>query len=213
MKTLRILSLLTVAVTVLSCMKDPEPSYPDGFRKSNVEVKASASLPDGWTPMTKAVGDITDIDNSELQSRGFGVYAFYTGSEGYSAAKDSSAYTNFGLVLKNRKFSYSAGVWNNTGRAEFWPTADDDNLSLFAYAPWDTWNGVVSYNGKVPTIQYDSYVAQNLSVSELSKQRDILWGTNTSGDPHKNVKKDDYATEGTVDFHFRHAVAKVRLNV
>ena len=213
MKTLRILSLLTVAVAVLSCMKDPEPSYPDGFRKSNVEVKVSASLPDGWTPMTKAVGDITDIDNSELQSRGFGVYAFYTGSEGYSAAKDSSAYNKFGLVLNNRKFSYSAGVWNNTGRAEFWPTADDDNLSLFAYAPWDTWNGVVSYNGKVPTIQYDSYVAQNLSVSELSKQRDILWGTNTSGNPHKNVEKDDYATEGTVDFHFRHAVAKVRLNV
>ena len=67
----------------------------------------------------------------------------------------------------------------------------------------------MAYDGKVPTIQYDNYVAQNLSVSELSKQRDILWGTNTSGNPHKNVKKDDYATEGTVDFHFRHAVAKV----
>ena len=213
MKTLRILSLLTVAVAVLSCMKDPEPSYPDGFRKSNVEVKVSASLPDGWTPMTKAVGDITDIDNSGLQSSGFGVYAFYTGSEAYSAAKDLSDYNKSGVVLNNRQFSYSGGVWNNTGKAEFWPTADDDNLSLFAYAPWDTWNGVVSYNGKVPTIQYDSYIAQNLTVSELSKQRDILWGTNTSGNPHKNVKKDDYATEGTVDFHFRHAVAKVRLNV
>ena len=213
MKTLRILSLLTVAVTVLSCMKDPEPSIPGGYRKSNVEVKVLASLPEGWTPMTKAVSDITDIDNTELQSRGFGVYAFYTGAEEYSSAVDSSAYENFGLVLKNRKFQYSASTWSNSGEAEFWPTADDDNLSLFAYAPWDTWNGVVAYDGKVPTIQYDNYVAQNLSVSELSKQRDILWGTNTSGNPHKNVKKDDYATEGTVDFHFRHAVAKVSFAV
>ena len=203
-----------MAAAALSCQR-LEPPQTNHYRPSRriVEIKAAGTLPDGWTPMTKAVGDITDIDNGELQSRGFGVYAFYTGAEEYSSAKDSSAYTIFGLVLKNRKFQYSNSTWNNSGRAEFWPTKDDENLSLFAYAPWDTWNGVVQYDGKVPTIQYDNYVAQNLSVSELSKQRDILWGTNTSGNPHKNVKKDDYATEGTVDFHFRHAVAKVRLNV
>ena len=212
MKTLRIMTLLLFAAAALSCRREDLP-YMWFYHKSDVEVMATAVLPEGWAPMTKAVSDITDIDNAELQSRGFGVYAFYTGSEGYSAAKDSSAYTKFGLVLNNRQFSYSGSAWNNTGKAEFWPTADDDNLSLFAYAPWDTWNGVVAYDGKVPSIQYDSYVAQNLSVSELSKQRDILWGTNTSGNPHKDTKKDQYATEGTVDFHFRHAVAKVRLNV
>ena len=214
-KVLNISALLTIAVfTTLSCQREEIPhSGPMGYHRSNVEVKATAALPEDWKPMTKAVSDITDIDNTELQSRGFGVYAFYTGTEGYSAAKDSSAYTKFGLVLNNRQFNYTSSTWNNTGKAEFWPTADDDNLSLFAYAPWDTWNSVVAYNGKVPSIQYDNYVAQNLSVSELSKQRDILWGTNTSGNPHKDMKKDNYATEGTVDFHFRHAVAKVRLNV
>ena len=208
------MTLLLFAAAALSCRREELPYLGlKGYYRSDVEVRASAALPEGWVPMTKAVGDITDIDNAELQSRGFGVYAFYTGSEGYSAAKDSSAYNKFGLVLNNRKFSYSGGAWSNTGKAEFWPTADDDNLSLFAYAPWDTWNSIVAYNGKVPSIQYDNFVAQNLSVSELSKQRDILWGTNTSGNPHKDTKKDNYATEGTVDFHFRHAVAKVRLNV
>lgn len=214
MKTLRIMTLLLLAAAALSCRREELPYLGlKGYYRSDVEVRASAVLPEGWVPMTKAVGDITDIDNAELQSRGFGVYAFYTGSEGYSAAKDSSAYNKFGLVLNNRQFSYSGGAWGNSGKAEFWPTADDDNLSLFAYAPWDTWNSVVAYDGKVPSIQYDNYVAQNLSVSELSKQRDILWGTNTSGNPHKDTKKDNYATEGTVDFHFRHAVAKVHLNV
>lgn len=182
------------------------------YRKSNVEVNATAVMPQDWVPISRAVGDITDINGSELQSRGFGVYAFYTGTEDYSSATDSSAYENFGLVLNNRKFEYST-AWANSGKAEFWPTSDGENLSLFAYAPWDTWNGIVQYDGKVPTIQYDNFVAQNLSVSELSKQRDILWGTNTSGNTHKNMEKDNYAPEGTVDFHFRHAVAKVRLNV
>lgn len=214
MKTLRTLALLSLAVAALSCVKEQHPRVrPEIYHKSDVEVKATASLPEGWTPMTKAVSDITDIDNAELQSRGFGVYAFYTGTEEYSSAKDSTAYNKFGLVLNNRRFEYSASAWSNSGKAEFWPASDGENLTLFAYAPWDTWNGLVQYDGKVPTIQYDNFVAQNLSVSELEKQRDILWGTNTAGDPHKNMEKDDYNPEGTVDFHFRHAVAKVRLNV
>lgn len=215
MKThLHIIALFPLAALLLSCIKDPLPNTgPEGYQRSSVEVKAKAVLPEGWMPMTKAVSDITDIDNTELQSRGFGVYAFYTGTEEYTSAKDSSAYSKFGLVLKNRKFEYSSSTWSNSGKAEFWPASDGENLSLFAYAPWDTWNGLVQYDGKVPTIQYDNFVAQNLTVGELEKQRDILWGTNTSGDPHKNVEMDDYDPEGTVDFHFRHAVAKVRLNV
>lgn len=210
---LHIFALLPLAALILSCQREEiQPNGPES-NHSNVELKATAALPEGWTPMTKAVGDITDIDNTELQSRGFGVYAFYTGAEEYTSATDSSAYSKFGLVLNNRKFQYSASTWSNSGDAEFWPTSDNENLTLFAYAPWDTWNSVVKYDGKVPTIKYDDFVAQDLSESELSKQRDILWGTNTSGNPHKNVEKDDYATEGTVDFHFRHAVAKVKLNV
>ena len=210
MKTLRIIALTLITLAAMACRKEP---FPVGlYHKSKVEVNATAVMPQDWVPISRAVGDITDINGSELQSRGFGVYAFYTGTEDYSSAVDSSAYETFGLVLNNRKFEYTT-AWQNSGKAEFWPASSGENLSLFAYAPWDTWNSVVRYDGKVPTIQYDNYVAQNLSVSELSKQRDILWGTNTSGNPHKNMEKDDYNPEGTVDFHFRHAVAKVRLNV
>lgn len=220
MKTLRTLAMLSLAVAALSCVKEQHPRVrPEIYHKSDVEVKATASLPEGWTPITKAVSDITDIDNTELQtngtghSNGFGVYAFYTGAEEYSSDKDKTAYDQFGLVLNNRQFNYNGSEWVNTGEAEFWPTSDGENLTLLAYAPWDTWNDKVVYNGTVPYIVYDNFVAQNLSESELSKQRDILWGTNTSGNPHKNVEKDDYDPEGTVDFHFRHAVAKVHFAV
>ncbi|MBR0174152.1 MAG: hypothetical protein IJQ22_01435 [Bacteroidales bacterium] len=209
MKILRILALLSFVAAALSCVKEGNPRVrPAIYDRSNVEVKATATLPEGWTPMSKAVSDITDIDNAELQSRGFGVYAFYTGTEEYSSATDSSAYSKFGLVLNNRKFQYTS-TWGNSGKAEFWPTSDGENLTLLAYAPWDTWNDKVAYDGKAPTIQYDNFVALNLTENELSKQRDILWGTNTAGNPHRNVEKDAYDPEGTVDFHFRHATAKV----
>ena len=216
-----ILLIAILALTALSCGKERYPRIKQSFyQKSNVELRVKGMMPadwllpdEDWSPMSRAVSDITDIDTTNLKSMGFGVYAFYTGDELYSSSLDSSAYNKFGLVLNNRQFSHDGTAWVNSGDAEFWPTSDDENLSLFAYAPYDTWSGVVKYDGKVPTIKYDDYVAQDLSVSELSKQRDILWGTNTSGNPHKNARKDNYTPEGTVDFHFRHAVAKVRLNV
>ena len=213
--TRNILLLSASALLIISCGKERLPRVLTDYEESDVELKASASLPEDWVPMTKAVSDITDIDNAGLQSKGFGVYAFYTGDEEYSSTKASTEYSKFGLVLNNRKFQYDNPNWTNTGDAEFWPTFKGENLSLFAYAPWDEWNTKVQYNndGKVPYIVYDDYVAQSLAESELSKQRDILWGTNTSGNPHKNVEKDDYDPEGLVDFHFRHAVAKVHFNV
>lgn len=211
--TRNILLLSASALLLLSCAKERLPRVLPGYEKSNVELKVSAQLPEGWVPMTKAASDIPDIDNAGLQTEGFGVYAFYTGDEEYSSATDSSEYAKYGLVLNNRKFSYVGSEWTHSGKAEFWPTFPGENLSLFAYAPWGQWNGKVQYDGKVPSIKYDDYVAQNLSVSELEKQKDLLWGTNTSGNPHKNVEKDDYDPEGLVDFHFRHAVAKVHFNV
>ena len=209
------LLLAAVALLALSCRKEGLlPWPPQGFyRQSEVPVRAVPYLGEDWMPISRAVSDITAIDNSALQASGFGVYAFYTGAETYSASTDSSAYSKFGLVLNNRKFEYSGSSWEHTGYPEFWPMASGDNLTLFAYAPWDTWNGIVSYDGKVPSVKYDDYVAQSLSVAELSKQRDLLWGTNTSGNPHMNVEKTDYDPEGTVDFHFRHATAKVKFSV
>ena len=209
MKTLRVIGLILAAAVFSSCQRETLPVRTVIYDKSGIEVNATAVLPQGWEAISRAVSDITDIDNSGLQSNGFGVYAFYTGEEEYSAAKDSSAYSKYGLVMNNRRFAYEDATWKNKGMAEFWPTYSGDYLSLFAYAPWTDWHSVVSYDGKVPSIQYDNYVAQNLSESELSKQRDLLWGSNTSGNTHKNVKKDDYDPEGTVDFHFRHATAKV----
>lgn len=215
MKTVRLHRFLSLgllgAALLASCGKE-DPQTPRGpVYTGDRLVSISPTLADeNWLPVK---ADYDPIDNTLLQSKGFGVYAYYTGTEDYSAAKDSSAYNRFGLVYNNREFYYDAGTWKYNGKDEFWPSTAGEKLSFFAYAPYDTWHNKVTYDGKVNTIKYDDYVAQSLSETELQKQRDILWGTNTSGLPHKNVWADQYATPGTVDMHFRHAVAKVRFLV
>lgn len=215
MKTVRLHRFLALgllgAALLASCGKE-DPQTPRGpVYTGDRLVSISPTLVDeNWLPVK---ADYDPIDNTLLQSKGFGVYAYYTGTEDYSAAKDSSAYNRFGLVYNNREFYYDGGTWKYYGKDEFWPSTAGEKLSFFAYAPYDTWHDKVTYDGKVNTIKYDDFVAQSLSETELQKQRDILWGTNTSGLPHKNVWADQYATPGTVDMHFRHAVAKVRFLV
>lgn len=208
--------MLIAALSTLACSCVKEYAHVrlnTLYSESKVPIKAYPVLPEGWNPLSRAVSDITQIDDTLLRDHGFGVYAFYTGRESFSSSKDSSEYTRFGLVLNNREFEHTGSVWRNAGTAEFWPASTGEKLTLFAYAPYDTWSSSVQYTGTVPYIVYDNYVAQSLSESELSKQRDILWGTNTSGLTHKNVEKGDYESEGNVDMHFRHATAKVSFTV
>lgn len=207
-----ILGMLVLTVLAVSCARKeefhedpPEPSY-----TGTDVIKFIPTLEDGdWVPL-KAAYD--PVDDAALRAGGFGVYAFYTGRESYSSQTDSSAYANFGLIFKNRRFYYDSG-WTHAGTEEYWPATDGDKVTFQAYAPYSTWSSEVSYDGKVASIQYDDYVAQALTVSELNKQRDILWGTTTGGLTHTDVSAKDYATEGTVDMHFRHAVAKLDFNI
>lgn len=214
MKHLKITLLMIplALVAAVSCHREtiPEP-YNPVYPSGKTPILVQPYIDEDWMPITKSPSDITEVDANKLQDRGFGLYAFYTGTESYSSAKDSSEYANFGLVLNNREYTYSGSAWQNAGVPEFWPASKDDNLTLLAYAPYDTWHDKVSYDGSVPSIVYDDYVAQSLTAAELSKQRDILWGTNSAGLPHRDVEKDDFTPEGTADIHFRHAVAKVQL--
>lgn len=197
-----IIGILLLAALATSCEKErgqDKPLY-SGDRAIAIQPYV---VDEDWQP-TRAMSP--SLTTPALQSDGFGVYAYYTGSDDFSSIGSIS-----GLVFNNRHFSYnsSSSAWENTGKAEFWPTAAGEKLTFFAYAPWSEWHDKVDVTGDVPSIKYDDYVAQDLSVAELEKQRDILWGTNTSGMPHMNVGASSYANEGTVDMHFRHAVAKV----
>ena len=206
-----ILALLILTLSAASCHR--KENIPDNPEKPDYQgteiININPLVDEDWQPI-KAAYD--PVDNAALRAGGFGVYAYYTGRESYSPQVDSLDYDNFGLIFKNRHFYYDDG-WKHEGTDEFWPAYDGDKVTFQAYAPYSTWSSVVSYDGKVASIQYDNYVAQSLTITELEKQRDLLWGTNSSGLAHNNVSAKDYATEGTVDMHFRHAVAKLDFNI
>ena len=224
---------LAMAATLLSCEREEILTPGDIYSPSSKEILVNPVLGDGdWTPMSKSAATLEaeEVNDAYLQAHGFGLYAYYTGDTVFVNINDvynsstNPAGTVRGLVFNNRKFKYEGGVWKNyqwyddsahAGKSEFWPTNANDNLTFFAYAPWDTWyDKVTTSAGKAsPYIVYDSYVAQDLSATSLEAQKDILWGSNSFGNTHKNVKMGDYTPEGTVDMHFRHAPAKVSFAV
>ena len=220
-KSIYIVLALAMAAALLSCNRE-ELSEPGIYSPSSSEILINPVLGDGdWTPVSKAVADLeaNEVDESYLKDHGFGLYAYYTGADPF---EDINVVK--GLVFNNRKFIYDSGAWKNyqwydgsahEGKNEFWPTNANDNLTFFAYAPWDTWHDkVATSSGKAsPYIVYDNYVAADLSTSQLEAQKDILWGSNSFGNTHKDVKMSDYTPEGTVDMHFRHATAKINFAV
>ena len=230
----RILPCLASLLMLLSCMKEapyiaPEPEYPASGKAISIKPSVDEEY---WSPLaTKALSDLTDheVNQAYLENNGFGVYAYYTGDKDFVSISDTfnpadSSGTVKGLVFNKRKFLYNNGLnkWQNyqyngadysqTGKDEFWPTSSADKLTFFAFAPWDAWYNDIHADATQASPYIEYTAAANLNPATLEAQKDILWGTNTAGMPHKDVSMSSYP-DGTVDMHFRHAVAKVKFTV
>ena len=78
MKIMRHIMLMTAMVALAySCTKEYTPKRHNGlYSESKVPISAYPVLPEGWNPLTRAVSDITQINDTTIQRSGFGVYAF-----------------------------------------------------------------------------------------------------------------------------------------
>ena len=177
------------------------------YRSGDTPILVEPLVLEDWQrTQTKAASDIPDITSGEdLHSGGFGVYAYYTGAADFSGI--SWAARPFGVVLYDREFEWSGTAWQHASGtpAEFWPMTTGEKLTFFAYAPYDVWHSSVQTDTvrfRVPFIEIDTgnCIASDMSAGQLEAQKDILWGTNSSGLAHKNVSKSDaHYSSGTVD--------------
>lgn len=191
-------ALLALLFVAASCGKELVPVEPAPAEQEAIVL--SAALPDGWSPLeTKA--EITS--DADLRTAGFGVFAYYTGSSNYTDIAGAQ-----GVIFNNRRVTYSSG-WSYGSVNEYWPTQLGEKVSFFAYAPWGDWNGSVSATGAAPTIPYS--VIDEPTAAKIAAQKDLLWGTQSSGSPYRDVTRD--ATGGIVDFQFRHAISKMRFYI
>ena len=199
MRKTRTIFLCIAALLCVSCVEEQLPE--ETGQKD--EIVVSVNLPEGWTPL-ESKAEITS--ESDLQSAGFGLFAYYTGTNDYSDISSAA-----GVIFNNRQVTYSASNWSYGSYSEYWPTKEGEKVSFFAYAPWSDWNGTVTKTGAAPAIPYTVMDAGAVTTSKLNAQKDLLWGTQSNGSPYRNVTRD--GTGGKVNLFFRHAISKIRFFV
>ena len=149
-----------------------------------VPVRFEAGSPEVFKSRT----EINTLSN--LQSEGFGVFAYYTGATAWESAK-ASATPNF---MYNQQVTYSSG-WTYTP-VKYWPNADGEKVSFFAYAPYTSNTTGFSTNTAdgAPIISY-------------------TWGTTNDLLYDKQIDQVKGTVSSAVTFTFKHALAKVEFKI
>ncbi len=142
----------------------------------------------GRTAQTRA--SVVDLD--VVRTEGFGVFAFYTGTDDF----DNNASPNF---MYNQLVTCTQDVnkkWTYTP-VKYWPNNEDDKVSFFAYAPYDA-------NQTWPMSTYSSNTEILFEVNEdVQQQKDLLWNKT----PQLNLQKPD--VDSVIKFNFGHALARI----
>lgn len=174
------------------------------------------------------------MDNTTLQSTGFGVFAQHTGNTGWNDYGKGASF-NF---MWNQQVDWSTDHWTYQP-VKYWPNdnqpADDQDppaqgsqersyVSFFAYAPYvdaatlpttteakAAADGIVEITGNSTAIN-NSYIYYRTDLGkpfDVNESVDLLWATQQD-----RFKMDGGGfTTGHVDFVFKHALAKVSIMV
>ncbi len=175
----------------------------------------SAVVADGGT---RSAGD-GELTTSLLRATGFGVYCWYTGSASFTtpatSRPDDAVYL---LLMRNQKVEWDgdASQWTYAP-ARYWPMDPNERLTFRAYAPYVSYP-LVSDAAGMPQLP----VVVAATDFHNGTQHDPLWGTGTSGTPHRyGTLYDDYtygmsgdgltadAADGTIHWYFHHGMAKL----
>lgn len=228
MKT-KFITLAALAAAVLAlaaCNKDPERSIaPSEIRGISFGTYA------GRSAITRA-GTPGNMDNTLLQSTGFGVFAYHHDASAGETGFSSSSLPNF---MYNQEVTYSAGAWSYTP-VRYWPNehgsaaASDnvDKVSFFAYAPYvaagSGTEGITALSAN--DVAGDPKVTYKVA-ARPEDNVDLVWAVTpeatswvTANGGTVNIAKEmpyldliKPKTNGTINFLFKHATAKLGMNV
>lgn len=216
MKKFRFQFLAAVALLVLAACSSTDESVNDQTIAEPQPVGFDVYVNQNTTRGGYSSGEIS---TTTLQSEGFGVFAYYTDNVEYSG-------TTIPNFMYNQKVSTSSWTYSPI---KYWPNeygsnaaSDDiDKVSFFAYGPYVD---VTPSTGQLSGAGED----KNSGIIQLSRNTasgdpivkyaingngagvDLVWGVeSTSGKPHLDLTR----TSGTVNFTFKHALAKLSANV
>lgn len=179
MKTKLFTGVIALAVLVfVGCTKDEV--------KSSVDNAIEFGTYLGRDAQTK--GSVFNTEN--MKTQGFGVFAYYTNDQKYSAA----ATPNF---MNNQQVTYVGSAWTYAP-VKYWPNEATDYVSFFAYAPYAE-SYTVPKSGD-PIIDF-------AVPADVTEHIDLVAAENTHIDRQKQAVND------VVKFTFKHALSRVGFKV
>lgn len=145
-----------------------------------------------------------ELNNSGLQTNGFGVFASYTEEEGWAANKVIN-------YMYNQKVTYSSPLGWTYSPKKYWPTNQGDKISFWAYAPYattNTNNGItmktVAGGANVPVLTY------TLTTENLATQADLTTDVAMNVTNGATINPD--GSHRTIDFTLRHELTRVAIS-
>jgi hypothetical protein len=176
--------LFLLALT--GCSKDEAGNDSD----APVPVRFEAGSPEVFKSRTE-INTLDDLKDPEKNPNGFGVFAYYTGATAWGDV-GSSTTPNF---MYNQQVTWSSDHWTYTP-VKYWPNADGEKVSFFAYAPYtsNTTGFSTNTDAGAPIISY-------------------TWGTTNDLLYDKQIDQVKGTVSSAVTFTFKHALAKVEFKI
>ena len=174
------------ALTLVSCSSDDLNSLSDNSSK-NEAISFDGYLGRSAVAVNGTRGSV--LDNSTLQSAGFGVFGNYTETE--NATFGTNLFNN---VKVTGKTSNGSTTWTYGG-VKYWPL--QGHIDFLAYAPHE--------NGK--TLKNTSSIEFTVE-SKAADQKDLLWAKT-----EKQTTTTIVSTSNKVKFHFAHALSRLGFTV
>jgi len=189
MKKRLILSMAALAaVTLTSCQKDQVIN----------QVPQEQAIEFGTYLGRDAQTKGTVLNNDNLDTEGFGVFAHYTGTENFTSTSITTSHANF-MNNENVTSTDDGATWTYEPK-KYWPNNANDKISFFAYAPYDDSDKITpSIKNYVPVVKYDvsNTISEHVDLTFANPQKDIYKG-------HANL------TNGTtVNLTFFHALSRI----
>lgn len=139
----------------------------------------------------------TDVTNATMQTTGFGVMGYYTGSKAWKDATDVTP-----SFMCNQLVTYNTGKWTYSP-IKYWPNNKSDKVSFFAYAPYEDGNknlGIVTPAEDDKTHPSITFTLQGKE--NLSNMVDLVVAEQLD-------RSAENSTTSNINFNFEHILTKV----
>lgn len=187
------------AISTVSCTQEEELLTGSG---SNDQAPDGDAVAFGTYLASAPESRAEVMDLPALKEKGFGVFAYYTGTEDYNITEPNHV-PNF---MYNQEVTWKGddeegGMWQYSP-VKYWPSNPTEEVSFFAYAPYVETPGATGITAfTANNAKGDPKLSFKMD-ENVDNQVDLLYSNNAM-----NIRKQTIAEK--VNFRFKHALSRI----